>query len=154
MLATGVRVVNTIVPGAGSMMKGESFLVTRKKITLILRWSARIRWTAENASSIPQQAGVYVLVTKHTDDKYYRDYVGQSIDLRERFVAHHSASEPNACIRRKLRDEVAYFRYALLASEADRLDAEQAVYDKYNPACNQGRPPGSGRGYDVELDER
>lgn len=129
-------------------------MITRKKITLILRWSVRIRWTTENAASIPQQAGVYVLVTKHADDKYYRDYVGQSSDLRERFLGHLAPSEPNACIRRKLQHEVAYFRYALLASQNDRLDAEQALYDLYSPTCNAGRPPGSGRGYDVELDER
>jgi excinuclease UvrABC nuclease subunit len=129
-------------------------MVTRKKITIVLQWSERIRWKAENAHLIPVKGGVYVLVTQRTDGKYYRDYVGQSSDLRDRFVAHLSASESNACIRRKLRDEVAYFRYALLPSEADRLDAEQALYDTYNPTCNQARPPGSGRGYDVELDER
>ncbi len=129
-------------------------MITRKKIRIVLHWSVRIRWTGPNASSIPKKAGVYVLVTKRADDKYYRDYVGQSDELQDRFLRHLSASESNACIRRKLRNEVAYFRYALVASEADRLDAEQALYDLYGPMCNQERPGGSGQGYEVELDER
>lgn len=129
-------------------------MTTRKKIKILLQWSGRIRWTAENASFIPQKAGVYALITKHADGTHYRDYVGQSSDLHQRFLDHLSPSEPNACVRRKLRNEVAYFRYALVASRDDRLDAEQALYDSYSPSCNEERPAGSGRGYEVELDER
>lgn len=129
-------------------------MVTKKKVTIVLQWSRRIRWVGENATVIPLKADVYALITKHADGKYYRDYVGQSENLVHRFLDHLSPSEPNACVRRKLRNEVAYFRYALVASRDDRLDAEQALYDSYSPMCNEKRPPGSGRGYDIELDER
>lgn len=95
-----------------------------------------------------------MLVTQHSDGKYYRDYVGQTDDLHERFLGHLSPFEPNLCVKRKLRDEVSYFRYALVTSKDDRLDAEQTLYDRYRPTCNEERPPGSGRGYEVELDER
>jgi excinuclease UvrABC nuclease subunit len=129
-------------------------MVTKRKITIVLRWSRRIRWVGENATAVPQKAGVYTLITKHADGKYYRDYVGQSENLVHRFLEHLSPSEPNGCVRRKLHDEVAYFRYALVASKDERLDAEQALYDSYGPTCNEQRPPGSGRGCDVELDEQ
>jgi hypothetical protein len=129
-------------------------MVTKRKITIVLQWSRRIRWVGENATAIPLRAGVYALVTGHADGEYYRDYVGESEDLRQRFVDHLSPFEPNECIRRRLRDEVAYFRYALVSSTNDRRDAEQGLYDSYAPTCNKQRPPGSGRGYEVELDER
>jgi hypothetical protein len=137
-----------------SISERKKIMTTLRKITIVLRWSRRIRWVGENATVIPLKAGVYALITRHADGNYYRDYVGQSENLVHRFLEHLSPSEPNACVRGKLRDEIAYFRCALVVSKDDRLDAEQALYDSYKPICNDQRPPGSGRGYEVELDER
>ena len=127
-------------------------MVTRKKITITLRWSARIPWKQENADRIPQKAGVYVLVEKN-GDQFLRQYVGQGVDLHERFVTHLQAGEPNKC----LRDKIAaggYFRWAAVSSKDDRLDAERTIYFKYTCSCNQVVPPGSGRDVEVELDEQ
>jgi hypothetical protein len=114
--------------------------------------SIKISWTWVNPYdgthlyAVPQRAGVYeVMVKLKNSDRYRREYVGQSADLHGRAAAHLTADEPNACLRDGVQKYVCAFRYALLASEADRLDAEQALYDKYQHPCNSSRPPGSGR---------
>lgn len=127
-------------------------MVTRKKITITLRWSARIPWEQAEAYRIPAKAGVYVLVEKRGQD-YYREYVGQGVDVHERFVTHLEDDEPNKCLKDKIKAG-GYFRWAEVTSRDDRLDAERAIYLKYSPGCNQVTPPGSGRDVEVELDEQ
>jgi len=70
-------------------------------------------------------------------------YVGQAENLYERLRDHLSDGEPNACIVRCLRRYTCYFRLAKVARQAaDRDCAERALYDHYNPRCNESAPPG------------
>jgi excinuclease UvrABC nuclease subunit len=80
-------------------------------------------------------------------------YVGQAEDLRKRSVDHLVDTEPNECLKKHLKEIKWDFRYALLSLEADRQDAEQALYDKYKPECNQIRPNGSGRKLAIQVEE-
>ena len=111
-----------------------------------LEWTWVHPYESTRLWNIPQRAGIYEVMTKLKDsDRYRRDYVGQSTDLHHRAADHLSANEPNSCLRDTVQKYVCAFRYALVSPEADRLDAEQALYDKYRHRCNTSRPPGSGR---------
>ena len=103
---------------------------------------------------LPAYGGVYELLVLQQDRTWQRRYVGQGSDIKERFESHLSPSEPNLCLRGYLRGSCACkFRYALVASSAERADAERALWDRWVHKCNQVRPAGSGRGYHIELVE-
>ena len=133
----------------------EMNMVSKRKIRITIKWSAIIRWEAPNDGLIPERAGVYELLVKQNDGNYLRRYIGQGDNLRDCFQRHLSPKEPNECIREHLAKHLCGFDYALIADRGDRLDAEMALYDKYQQQahCNRVRPPGSGRGYDVEIVE-
>jgi len=126
----------------------------KQKIKILVAWAKPRAWKKGNEMGLPTSGGVYELLVLQSDRTWQRRYVGQGADTRERFLAHLSQSEPNACLKGYLRGtyEVA-FRYALIPSAADRADAEQALWDKWHHKCNQARPAGSGRGYDIDLVE-
>lgn len=125
------------------------------KHRIVLKWSKIISYNSDSADEVSEDAGVYELLVKQQDDKYKRRYIGQADDLHKRFLEHLSPDEENSCIKKKLKEYACGFDYALLSTVADRKDAEQALYDKYESeaTCNQVRPEGSGRGYDIELIE-
>lgn len=133
----------------------EKNVVYSRKIKIVVKWSPIIRWQVANDGKVPELAGVYELLVKQKDGKYLRRYIGQGDNLRERFQRHLSPSEPNDCIRDRLANYVCGFDYAVIAHRDERLDAERALYDKYRSQlhCNELRPPGSGKGYDVEIVE-
>lgn len=135
-------------------MEGKKMVYSRK-IKIVVKWSSIIRWQAANEGKVPEVPGVYELLVKQKDDKYARRYVGQGEDLRERFQAHLSPKEENECIRERLAKYACGFDYAVIADRDERVDAERALYDKYRSQlhCNQVPPPGSGKGYDVEIVE-
>ncbi len=109
---------------------------------LKLDWSLRYEYTGSNVNvHAPTSGGVYRLIYK-SDDKYYVFYVGQAGDIDERLRQHLAVTEPDACIKRHIRDYTCYFRYAKIESIADRNGAERALYDKYEPTCNDVAPPG------------
>ena len=130
-------------------------VVYKKKIKISIKWSSIIPWEEPNDEKVPELPGVYELLVKQKNGKYPRRYVGQGEDVRERFQAHLSPKEPNECISDHLAKHVCGFDYAVIRDRDDRLDAERALYDKYRSQlhCNQVPPPGSGRGYDVEIVE-
>lgn len=109
---------------------------------LKLNWSSVLEYTESNVLEYaPKEGGVYRLSYK-SGDELPMFYVGQASDLEERLLKHLSATEPNACIKRHIRDYTCYFRYAEIASLADRDGAERALYDKYAHPCNDVEPPG------------
>lgn len=133
---------------------GEQTRMLKQKITIRLSWSASRNWEQGNSAGLPERGGVYELLVLQQDQTWRRRYVGKGADIKERFETHLLASEPNSCLRAYLRGDYACrFRYALVASADDRADAEQALWDKWHHKCNQVRPAGSARGYDVDLIE-
>lgn len=94
------------------------------------------------------------MLLKQKDGTWRRRYVGNGSSLKERFEAHPLPSESNSCLREYFSGKfTVWFRYALIPSLDDRSDAEQGLWDKYRHSCNQVRPAGSGRGYDVDVIE-
>lgn len=100
-------------------------------------WSSRHSYTEANVKRYaPASGGVYRLIAK-SGDKYPVFYVGQGKDLEERLLDHLSSSEPNACIKRHLRDYSCYFRFLKVASAADRARIEKQQIDEFKPSCNK-----------------
>ena len=112
-------------------------------VKLKLNWSSRYEYTGSNVNvHAPTSGGVYRLMYK-SDDEYSVFYVGQAGNIDERLRQHLAVTEPDACIKRHLRDYTCYFRYALVPSLTDRNGAERALYDHFNkPTCNTVAPSG------------
>ena len=123
-------------------------------VKITLKWSEFVGYDAYNSNKIPEEKGVYEYFVKLNNGGSRIVYVGQADDLRKRSVDHMLDSEPNESLKKKLKEKWWYFRYALLPLEADRQDAEQALYDKHKPECNQVRPNGSGRKLPIEIEEQ
>ena len=117
--------------------------------TLRLDWSPVLEYTERKVVMYaPRDGGVY-WVSYQSGDERTIFYVGQAPDLAERLLAHLSATEPNACIKRYLQDYKCSFRYAKIgnryaetATIVNRNGAERALYDKYQPTCNDVAPSG------------
>ncbi len=109
---------------------------------LTLNWSDVLLYTGPNVNiHAPLSAGVYRLSYQNGDRRPVF-YVGQADNLYQRLREHLSDAEPNGCIVRCLRHYTCYFRFAKVARQADRDCAERALYDHYNPECNDTAPPG------------
>jgi len=99
-------------------------------------WSSRYSYTEANVRKYaPTSGGVYRLINK-SGDKHYVFYVGQSDNLERRLLEHLSRSEPDACIKRHLREYNCYFRFIEISSSSERDKVEQEQIDEYNPDCN------------------
>ena len=99
-------------------------------------WSSRYSYTEDNVRRYaPTSGGVYRLINK-SGEKHYVFYVGQSDNLERRLLEHLSASEPDACIRRHLRDCSCFFRFIEVASQSERDRIEKARIEEYKPSCN------------------
>lgn len=99
-------------------------------------WSSRHSYTEANVRKYaPTRGGVYRLINK-SGDKHYVFYVGQSDNLERRLLEHLSRSEPDACIKRYLRDYDCSFRFIEISSSSERDKVEQEQIDEYNPDCN------------------
>ena len=110
---------------------------------MVLNVEWNLKPYALNEDQIKQIAhdkgGIYRLSNK----KVGIFYVGQSDNLKSRLLEHLSDKEENNCIKKKLEFQ-AYFRYALLESEKDRLCAESFMYQNYKKEkeceCNDKEP--------------
>jgi len=108
---------------------------------LTLNWSDVLLYTQSNVNiHAPLSAGIYRLSCQR-GDKRPVFYVGQAENLHERLRNHLSDAELNGCIVRCLRRHTCYFRFASVARQADRDCVERALYDHYNPECNEVAPP-------------
>jgi excinuclease UvrABC nuclease subunit len=101
-------------------------------------WSERYQYNTEKDvnSYAPSKAGVYRLIY-HSGDKYYVFYVGQSENLKERLLSHLNTSEPNACIKKHLKDYTCYFRCIEVTTQEERNKIEEQQIDEYSPSCNK-----------------
>lgn len=93
-------------------------------------------------SLLDNLSGVYRFSYYKEDDKnYYVFYVGQSKDIKKRFLEHLSENEENVCIRNFL-TEKCFFRYAKITKDYIRNAAERQMYKHYVPLCNSVEPEG------------
>ena len=100
------------------------------------KWSSRHSYTEASVRKYaPTSGGVYRLINK-SGDKYYVFYVGQSDNLERRLLEHLSRSEPDACIKRHLRDYDCSFRFIEISSSTERDRVEREQIQEYNPDCN------------------
>ena len=115
--------------------------------TLRLDWSPVLDYTELKVTMYaPSDGGVYCL-SYQSGNEQTTFYVGQAPNLLEGLRAHLSATEPNACIKRHVQDYKCSFRYAKIgnrfaeaATIANRNSVERALYDKYQPTCNDAAP--------------
>ena len=91
---------------------------------------------------VPKDPGVNRLGYYDSDDKRKVFYVGQGGDLEDRLRDHLRTSEPNACIKRHVETRRCYVKWAVIANSTTRDGAERALYDKFQPPCNELRPTG------------
>lgn len=107
-----------------------------------LNWSPVYDYTESNVIRYaPKEGGVYRL-SYQSGEKRPMFYVGQASDLEDRLLQHLSVTEPDECIKRHVQNYNCYFRYASIANLEHRNCAERALYDKYEPTCNDVAPPG------------
>ena len=100
------------------------------------QWSSRYPYDESNVRKhAPTSGGVYRLIYKK-GDKFLVFYVGQSKNLESRLLDHLAPDEPDACIRRHVRDYSCYFRWLEVSSAADRDRIEEEQIEEYNPSCN------------------
>ena len=125
------------------------------KYKIKIRWSEIIKYIRRNSESIPEEPGVYEILVKQSTGRYKRRYVGQTDDLKRRFLEHLSEDEPNEYIKKYLEKYNCGFDYALLHGENDRKDVERTLYYRYREEirCNNITPEGSGRDYYIILEE-
>jgi len=127
---------------------------------IVLRWSKPVPFKTENANTISDEGGVYEILKRHKKEEkniLLRQYVGRADNIQERFNQHLGESEPDDCIKGLGKDVNSRFDYALVSTEDDRKDAEQALYDKWKSQkelqCNNVRPSGSGRNLNIQIEE-
>ena len=116
---------------------------------LLLDWSPVLEYSERNVIMYaPPDGGVYCL-SYQSDDEHMVFYVAQAPSLEERLLQHLPATEPNDCIKRHLQNYKCSFRFAKIgnrfaetATIVKRNGAERALYDKYQPTCNDVVPPG------------
>ena len=113
-------------------------------MALRVTWSSRITNNEGNVEyNVPLSGGIYRLSSaQEGGDGVF--YVGQSDKLQRRLLEHLSNEEKNDCIKNRLKD-TAYFKFALLDDENDRLCAESYMYQEYDvdgngPPCNKKEP--------------
>src|SRR5208283_446869 len=97
-------------------------------VKITLNWSKLFGYENWADSNIPESAGVYVYLVRQNDSSIKMRYVGICDNLRTRCQDHMGNSEENECIKTNLAKYAWDFRYALVPIQADREDAEQALY--------------------------
>lgn len=100
-------------------------------------WSNNLRYSSSNSQLIPQSGGVYeVLRNDNRPGLLTNVYVGKADDLNARYLQHLSDTETNQCLRENIRNNECYFRYALVATESDRVNIEGNLLQTFTWECN------------------
>ncbi len=89
---------------------------------------------------VRSEAGVYRMSRQEANGEFTVFYAGQAQDLRGRLLQHLSASEPNTCIRRRVREERCAFRVAYVGTQGERDEEEHIVIHTFDPECNKQQP--------------
>ena len=108
------------------------------KRSIQLDWQGYHKYTAENVQNYaPTGAGVYKISFKQTDGKLKVRYVGQTNDIDRRLNEHLDIdNEQNECLVERLGKYNAEFSFAEVSTQSDRDGAEKALYEHYQPTCN------------------
>ena len=121
---------------------------------LQLDWQGYYQYTDANVQKhAPTSGGVYKIGIKQKDGKLAVRYVGQANDLDRRLKEHLDLdNEQNGCLAERLRKYHAEFAFANVGTQSDRDGAEKALYDYYEPACND--EDAIPNGPDIEINPR
>lgn len=121
---------------------------------LQLDWQGYYQYTDANVQKYaPTSGGVYKIGIKQKDGKLAVRYVGQANDLDRRLKEHLDLdNEQNDCLAERLRKYHAEFAFANVSAQSDRDGAEKALYDYYEPACND--EDAIPNGPDIEINPR
>mgnify|MGYP001597393465 CR=1 FL=1 len=108
------------------------------KRSIQLDWQGYHKYTAENVQNYaPTGAGVYKIAFKQTDGKLKVRYVGQTNDIDRRLNEHLDIdNEQHECLVERLGKYNAEFSFAEVSTQSDRDGAEKALYEHYQPTCN------------------
>src|SRR3990167_4813968 len=119
-----------------------------------LDWKGYFGYTEDNVQKYaPTRAGVYKIGIKQKYGKLAVRYVGQANDLDRRLKEHLDLkNEENECLAERLRKYHAEFSFAEVSTQNDRDGAEKALYDFYEPACND--EDAIPNGPDIEINPR
>lgn len=109
-----------------------------------LTWTKLTEFNKDSIESLLDDLpGVYRLSYYKEDDKnYYVFYIGQSKDIKKRFLEHLSENGENICIKNFLATEKCFFKYAKITKDYIRNAAERQMYKHYVPSCNSIEPEG------------
>lgn len=96
------------------------------------------RYTLENVNEFASiKSGVYKISFKQDTGYLKVRYIGQAKNILDRLKQHLDfKNEKNECLVERLRQYHAEFAYAVVDSQEDRDGAERALYNYYEPICN------------------
>lgn len=104
---------------------------------IALKWLGYKLVDINNINILPSFAGVYKLALLYSStNKYAPFYVGQTVNLHDRTIQHASQSELNKGIKDNFINYSIYINYAEVKLQSDRDAVEVALYNRYNPSCN------------------
>lgn len=102
-----------------------------------LNWSNDIKYISSNSNQIPESGGIYkVLRNDGETGKLTRVYVGKASNLKSQYLKHLSDPEENECLKNNVQNKECYFKYALLAGEQNRQEAENHLLETGKYECN------------------
>ena len=104
---------------------------------MTLKWIGYYKLTEENINSyVPVNAGIYRIGVELKNDKIKPIYVGQSKGLEERMFQYLNKDTDNDCLLEHLKKHICYFKVAEVGSQSDRDAGEKALFEKFDPECN------------------
>lgn len=110
----------------------------------MLDWHGYATYNADTVSqNTPSRSGVYIVWVKQTTGDWKCRYVGQSLDLKARLLAHLSTDEPNTALKNIISRYICGFSFAEVPQVSLLNGVERYLYDHYRPECNVVQPQGS-----------
>lgn len=111
---------------------------SRKIVMLLTNMTRKMKYSEfmVNYTIDDKKSGIYIIYNGKS-----AIYVGKSIDLRERLLAHLSDNEPNYNLKKCVKKYDVEFQVIYENSEKECSRLENILYDyHYHPLCNQQRP--------------
>lgn len=104
---------------------------------MTLNWIGYYKLTKENINThVPAEAGIYRIGIELKNGDIRVVYVGQSEDLNNRMSQYLNQDTDNKCLLGHLKEHICYFKVAEVSTQSGRDAGEKALYDKYEPECN------------------
>lgn len=102
-----------------------------------LNWVGYYKLTQENVDRyVPAVAGIYRIAIELKNGNVKPVYVGQSNDLEDRMFQYVNRDTDNECLLEHLENHIPYFKVAKVSTQNERDAGERALFDKYDPECN------------------